>query len=304
MFWNEPGYAFTINFDATMLASFQTNMFQSGIMTISTPIAGGSGGWGNYTNAFSFPLATPLDGHLTGLSAANFLTTPGAPYNLATFAPIPGSALIGAGSALTNPEVSKMPVRFQPDTVNGYMIARTAPTTIGAVESGTQPTLSSLAVSPGTVSVAVGAVQYYTAACVYSNGMTEDCTQRATWSSTNSTAMIFWGAQNPIGAAYVAGSGYVQANFAGMTGSSPFAIGGATLPPAQTTTPPTTTATVAAPTFSTAAGSYTGTQNVTITTATSGASVVYTSDGTTPSVTSSCATTNGTLYVGPVAVSA
>jgi hypothetical protein len=55
---------------------------------------------------------------------------------------------------------------------------------------------------------------------------------------------------------------------------------------------------VVAPVFSPAAGTYTGPQSVVITCTTSGASINYTTDGTTPS------TTNGTVYSGPVLISA
>jgi endoglucanase len=55
---------------------------------------------------------------------------------------------------------------------------------------------------------------------------------------------------------------------------------------------------VAAPTFSPAGGSYTSAQSVTISTTTSGASIRYTTDGSTPT------STTGTLYSGPVTVSA
>jgi hypothetical protein len=55
--------------------------------------------------------------------------------------------------------------------------------------------------------------------------------------------------------------------------------------------------TAAAPTFSPAAGAYTGTQTVSITTSTSGASIRYTTDGSTPSETA------GVLYAGPVSIS-
>jgi Chitobiase/beta-hexosaminidase C-terminal domain/Fn3 associated len=51
---------------------------------------------------------------------------------------------------------------------------------------------------------------------------------------------------------------------------------------------------VAAPVFSPAAGTYTSVQNVTITSATSGASIRYTTDGSRPTKT------HGTLYSGPV----
>jgi GH18 family chitinase len=56
------------------------------------------------------------------------------------------------------------------------------------------------------------------------------------------------------------------------------------------------TAAVAAPSFSPGGGSYTAAQSVTITTATSGASIRYTLDGSTPTSTS------GTLYSGPVTI--
>ena len=59
-----------------------------------------------------------------------------------------------------------------------------------------------------------------------------------------------------------------------------------------------TVATVATPTFSPAGGTYTAAQTVTISDSTSGASIRYTTDGSTPSATA------GTLYSGPVSISA
>ncbi len=55
-------------------------------------------------------------------------------------------------------------------------------------------------------------------------------------------------------------------------------------------------AAVAAPVFSPTGGTFTNTLSVTMTTATSGASIRYTTDGSTPSAT------NGTLYTAPVAI--
>jgi hypothetical protein len=59
-----------------------------------------------------------------------------------------------------------------------------------------------------------------------------------------------------------------------------------------------TTSTVSAPTFTPGAGTYTSTQSISIATTTSGASIRYTTNGTTPSETT------GTLYSGPVTISA
>ena len=55
---------------------------------------------------------------------------------------------------------------------------------------------------------------------------------------------------------------------------------------------------VASLTFNPASGNYTTAQSVTLSTATTGASIRYTTDGSTPS------STIGTLYAGPIAVSA
>jgi len=59
-----------------------------------------------------------------------------------------------------------------------------------------------------------------------------------------------------------------------------------------------TASSVSAPTFSPAAGTYTAAQNVTISSSTSGAYIIYTTDGTTPSWY------NGSIYNGAIPVSA
>ena len=60
---------------------------------------------------------------------------------------------------------------------------------------------------------------------------------------------------------------------------------------------------VATPTFSPGAGTYGSTQNVTISTTTIGATICYTTDGSTPTADGAGTCTHGITYSGPVAVS-
>lgn len=64
-----------------------------------------------------------------------------------------------------------------------------------------------------------------------------------------------------------------------------------------------TAAVTGPPMFSPKAGNYPGTQNVTLSSDTAGAAIVFTSDGTTPTVNASGVPTNGTLYSVPISVS-
>ena len=59
---------------------------------------------------------------------------------------------------------------------------------------------------------------------------------------------------------------------------------------------------VGTPTFSPVAGTYTGTQSVTISTSTGGATLCYTTDGTTPTADGIGNCTHGTTYSVPVVV--
>lgn len=98
---------------------------------------------------------------------------------------------------------------------------------------------------------------------------------------------------SPLVGAGVFGTG-VTTDILGATRPNPPSIG---------SLEQTGTSTVATPTFSPVAGTYGSSQSITITTVTGGASIIYTNDGSTPTVSgTTCTITHGTLYTGVVTV--
>ncbi|HEY2351283.1 MAG TPA: chitobiase/beta-hexosaminidase C-terminal domain-containing protein, partial [Candidatus Acidoferrum sp.] len=125
---------------------------------------------------------------------------------------------------------------------------------------------------------------------VFQVHMTYDGTNLAMTITDNSTAATFtqsWAVDIPG----TVGSTTAFAGFTGGTGG----ISALQKILTWTLTSGSVMGTVATPTFNPAGGSYTSTQNVTIATTTSGATIYYTTDGSNP-------TTGSTMYVSPVAV--
>lgn len=111
------GSAVALDHYQTLTLNATTNLFESGSMSITTPIVGGSFsggsaiGWQAGCDATClWPLSSPINTHIYGLTSANFLLTPTTPFNTTTLVPVAGSAAIGAGTELTGIPAT-LPVR-------------------------------------------------------------------------------------------------------------------------------------------------------------------------------------------------
>jgi regulation of enolase protein 1 (concanavalin A-like superfamily) len=186
-------------------------------------------------------------------------------------------------------------------TTDGSTPTTTSPVYTGPVTVSTGTTLSAYAVKTGSTDSSVGIANYTigtAAAPTFSLAAgTYTGDQTVSLSSTAPSATIYFTTDgtSPTG---TTGMVYVY--------TGPVTIHANTTVQAYTSAPNLTPSSVssatyaiqvAAPTFNPATGTYTGTQNVTISTTTSGASIRYTTDGSTPT------SSTGTVYTGPVAVS-
>jgi len=174
----------------------------------------------------------------------------------------------------------------------------------GAITVNSTETLKALATATGDSNSAVASAAYTinlptVATPIFSPASgTFTSAQSITISDATSGATIYYTTDGSIpttnstkytAAIAVSATETIKA-IATATGDSPSGVGSAT----YTITAPPVTAT---PTFSPAAGTYTSVQSVTISDTTSGATIYYTTDGTTP-------TNASTMYTAPIAVSA
>ena len=108
-------------------------------------------------------------------------------------------------------------------------------TSVLTVDPGT---LSSIAITPAPLSVAVGGHQQLTATGTYTSGPTQDLTNSVTWLSTDAVATVSnAGGSRGLLTAVSAGSAAVSAKFQGVTGSLTVAVtaSGGTTPDAAAT---------------------------------------------------------------------
>ena len=290
----------TVGFNSAMsLSRFQqiilsttTNLFETGSISIAPPITGGTytgpaGPVGWYAGGCDmptcpWPLTLPFDTHIYGLSSANFLLTPTQPFDPTSYIPPSGSAAIAAGTSL-NGVLATMPVRYNFNVSTNTLTPRQSPQTIGAEDPATNlqastPTSSTPTFSPasGTYSsaqtVTISATTAPSATIYYTTNGTTPTTSSAIYSSPISVA-----ASETVQAFCIAvASGESSASTRRVRQHTPFRSTSA-----------------ATPSFSPAAGTYSSAQTVTISTTAPSATIYYTTNGATP-------TTSSTVYSGPI----
>ena len=218
----------------------------------------------NTTTGHTYSATITYDGSTVGFTLCDL--TLGTPCFTNSWQNVNIPALVGGNTAFlglaggTN-EASSAPLMVNSLVYTAGASAPTAVTPTFSVAAGIYATAQTVTISDTTS----GATIYYT-----TNGTTP------TTSSTKYTGPITVSATETLEAIAVA-SGYNNSAVASAT---------------YTISP-----TVPAPTFSPAGGTYTSTQTVTISDTTAGTTIYYTTNGTTP-------TTSSTKYTGPITVSA
>jgi hypothetical protein len=143
-----PG-AFTLTTAKTILGSFGKNLYRTGSVQISGTIApcnqnaGGKCGWGDGVQGITpiWQNVSPIDSHVSGINATNFLFTNTPPVD-SNFVPTKGGGAINTGAPPTG-LAAFFPARLQFSPSLGYATLRTQPTTLGALDGSTSPALSS-----------------------------------------------------------------------------------------------------------------------------------------------------------------
>lgn len=271
-----------INEYETLILRAATNLFQTGTMSITTPIAGIAWNTGSVTGWDSgcdatpcfWPLSSPIDSHVYGLSSSNFLTTTVQPFDSTTLVALPGSAAVSAGSPLTG-LIATLPVRWQYSLTSSALTARLSPLTIGAED----PSGASVTAAP---TFSPGAGQYSTAQTVTISSATPSARiYYTTDGTTPSTSSHLYSGPITVSVSETIKAIALDGSRASEVTSAAYTIAAGT---------------AATPTFSPAGGSYASAQSVTISTSTPSSKIYYTTNGMTP-------TTASALYSGPITVS-
>ncbi|HME09037.1 MAG TPA: chitobiase/beta-hexosaminidase C-terminal domain-containing protein, partial [Bryobacteraceae bacterium] len=229
----------------------------------------------------------------SSISVGTFTITPVA---APAFSPIAGTytttQTVTISTATPGASISYTTNGTAPSETNGTLytgpitVAKT--TTIKAIAFGSNMPDSTISVGTFTITP-VAAPTFSPIAGTYTT------TQTVTLSTTTPGASINY-TTNGAAPSETIGTPYTGPITVAKTTTIKAIAFGSNMPDSSISVGTFTITPVAAPTFSPIAGTYTTTQTVTLATATSGASINYTTDGTAPSETA------GTLYTGPIAV--
>jgi regulation of enolase protein 1 (concanavalin A-like superfamily) len=295
------GFNSSVNLSVSGAPSGATGSFNP------TSISGGSGsstlsvGTALSTPAGTYTLtATGTSGTLTHNATVTLVVNPPPQVAAPTFNPVGGS-FTAAQSVTISTSTSGASIRY---TTDGSTPSETAGTLYsGPVTVSSTTTLKAIAYESGMSDSAVSSATYTISLPQVATptfnpaGGSFTAAQSVTISTTTSGASIRYTTD-----------GSTPSETAGTLYSGPVAISSTTTLKAiayesgmsdsvvSSATYTINLPQVAAPTFNPAGGSYSAAQSVTISTTTSGASIRYTTDGSTPSETA------GTLYSGPVTI--
>ncbi|MDO8413391.1 MAG: Ig-like domain-containing protein [Gallionellaceae bacterium] len=155
------------------------------------------------------------------------------------------------------------------------------------------PTLTSIAITPGNSSIAFGSTAQFTAIGTYSDSTTQNITKLVTWSSSNPVVATVNNAGDARGLAFLLTPGNITitATLAGVTGTTPLIVANSTLV-SIAVTPANPSTTLGSTVQFTAIGTYSdnSTQNLT-------KLVTWSSATTSIVVVSNAADSNGLAHV-------
>jgi len=201
-----------------ILAASASSAFASGVTLKPTKLS-----FGNQIDGIpTAPMTTTLtNGETTALTITSITTTlsdftqtnncPMSPSTLAPGASCTISVVFTPGA--TGLRQGKLEVN---DNASG------SPQTVQLSGHGISATLKSIAVTPSSATLAVGATQQFTATGTYSNGDTENLTNLAAWSSTVTTVATI--NSTGLATAVSAGTTTIEATYSGVTGSASLTV--------------------------------------------------------------------------------
>jgi len=182
---------------STTMINYHTNVVKTGQYTIATGLtptlgwAAGSAanGLNTYWDYHDYGGTFPIESHIGGWDNSNFIESSADPVSSSTFAPNPGSADIGAASALTWP-MNWYPPRFNAVNPNMDWTKRADLTTAGAYDPVGAPTPVSITLLPNPISLIKNASVTLSCTTKLSDGSSRSCFSTSCQSSNTASATV------------------------------------------------------------------------------------------------------------------